>query len=68
MASTVETTARPSKTHLLVSVDKRLPKTVICDLLVVACDPRNLKDACRFTSQERDIFDAFPTLRPTPRF
>lgn len=42
---------------LTVSIDGAAPVTKTCDLLVVACEPRNLSGICDYTSAESAVFD-----------
>ena len=42
---------------LTVSIDGAAPVTKTCDLLVVACEPRNLSGICDYTAAENAVFD-----------
>jgi len=44
--------------QLTVAIDGGAPEDILCDLLVVACDPRGLEKVCKFTANETEVFDS----------
>jgi len=54
------TNSQQTSAPVQLTVEKKnsSPETIACDLLVVACDPRGLEDVCKFTDNEKAVFDS----------
>ncbi|SHL05472.1 NAD(P)-binding Rossmann-like domain-containing protein [Roseovarius marisflavi] len=55
----MKNSATSNPVSLTVSIDGGAPVTKTCDLLVVACEPRNLIGTCDYTQTELDLFSKF---------
>lgn len=53
----MNTKASTPPVTLTVAIDGAAPVTKTCDLLAVACDPRNLSGICDYTATETAVFD-----------